>query len=189
MGDTGLMAGGSLVQGGAGLANGISQYGAYRLQGQYGKKVGELNAEVASLQEQDATNRAGQESASLVRRTAAVAGVQRADMARQGVDVNTGSAAELQADTQGLSALDQLTIRNNAFRASFGFRMQGIQDTLEGQFSQIAGKTNANASALGGSMAFMRGGILANYYLNKNRGAGVGQPSAPDEPKEDPDNP
>jgi hypothetical protein len=194
MGDTGhmSMAAGSLIGGGASVGNALAQSGAYRSQGEYGKAVGDLNARTAALQAQDALQRGEQESALVGRRAAATIGGQRASYAAQGVDVNAGSAAGAQADTAGLSALDQLTIKNNATRAAWGFRMQGIQDTLQGKLSALAGKTNATSSLITGGLAFMKSGMYAGYYASQNQSApklNNPNPSDPDYPKEDPNNP
>lgn len=167
MGDTGMMAAGYGMGGISALGNGISQGRAFRAEGRYGKSVADLNAQIADLQAKDAIDRGSQESVNLVRKTQAVQGAERASMAGQGVDVNSGSAAEIQADTAGLSALDQLTIKNNAQRAAWGFQAQGIQDTLQGQFARIAGRTNEDSSLIGGTMGFLKGGILAGYYASK----------------------
>lgn len=56
--------------------------------------------------------------------TAGVVGMQRAIMGASGVDVNTGSAAQVQTDTVGAGTLDAETIRLNAAREVWGFRTE-----------------------------------------------------------------
>jgi hypothetical protein len=50
-------------------------------------------------------------------------GAQRASMAAQGLDLASGSAAAIQEETEFLSELDALTIKNDAAREAWGYRV------------------------------------------------------------------
>jgi hypothetical protein len=56
--------------------------------------------------------------------TKQILGTQRAGYAGQGVDVGTGSAVDVAADTTALGELDAMTIRNNAKREAYGYQVQ-----------------------------------------------------------------
>lgn len=58
------------------------------------------------------------------RETAGIIGAQRAAYAAHGVDVNVGSPVDVQASTAELGELDALTIRNNAQREAYGYKIQ-----------------------------------------------------------------
>jgi hypothetical protein len=88
-----------------------------------GNAAGELadyNAAVLDQRAIDARAR-GQEDESRFRsRIRQLIGSQRAGYAGQNVDVGTGSAADVQADTAYLGELDALQLRANAVREAWG---------------------------------------------------------------------
>jgi hypothetical protein len=68
--------------------------------------------------------------------TRGLTGSQRAAYAAQGVDINSGSAADVVANDKQLGALDVLTIKQNAAREAHGYEMQ----------ANLARKAGANAA-------------------------------------------
>jgi hypothetical protein len=99
----------------------------------------------------DETINAGNTSADWQRvRTGQAVGTQRTAQAANGIDVNSGSAAQLQDDTAMLGELDALTIQNNAAREAYGYRVQARQDLLNANQSVKNGNTAATGSILGG---------------------------------------
>src|SRR5262245_43189203 len=98
------------------IANAYTQSTAQRLQGSYARRMGNLNARMAGIQADDAIWRGEQEAQRLGIKTRQLIGEQRASAAAQGVDVNSGTPLNLQTDAAGMSALDQATIRNNAWK-------------------------------------------------------------------------
>lgn len=83
-------------------------------------------------------------------RTGQAVGTQRSVQAANGIDVNSGSAAQLQDDTAMLGELDALTIQNNAAREAYGYRVQAKQDRLNAVQTVQNGRTAATGSILGG---------------------------------------
>jgi hypothetical protein len=106
----------------------VSSFASQQSQAGAITKQADFNTDVANLQATDAAARgdfdAGQRGI-LGRQTI---GAQRANAAGSGVDVNSGSAAQLQENEARLSAMDQLTIKNNANRQAWGFRTQAALD-------------------------------------------------------------
>jgi len=76
------------------------------------------------------------------RQTALLLGKQRAALASQGSDINSGSATDIYGDTARTGALDTLTIRNNAAREEFNFKAQAAG---AGGMAGMADATGANA--------------------------------------------
>ncbi len=147
----------SLGQGIAGLGSAFVQAEAQKAQTQ---------SAIASLQEQQRfaerqaqeTIRRGQKTESQQRqRTRKLIGSQRAALAAQGIDIESGSAFEIQSETAALGALDASTIRNNAAREALGlrFRVTGLeaQEGLVG----LAGQARRRATLLTGGLQFLRG--------------------------------
>jgi hypothetical protein len=99
----------------------------------------------------DETIIAGNTSADWQRvRTKQAIGTQRTAQAGNGIDVNSGSAAQLQDDTAMLGELDALTIQNNAAREAFGYRVQAAQDINNANQALVNAKSKATGSILGG---------------------------------------
>lgn len=133
----------SLVGGMMGAQN-ARQEGAFN--------AGMLNRN-AALKEQAAQESifAGNTSADWQRvRTGQAIGTQRAVQAANGIDVNSGSAAQLQDDTAMIGELDALTIQNNAAREAFGYQRQADQDRMNAIQTKINAGNNAMGSILGG---------------------------------------
>jgi len=87
-------------------------------------KQQEFNAGVADAQAVDAVDRGEEDAARLREQVRGLVGAQRSGFAGQGVVVDTGSAADVQADTKTLGEADVRTIRHNAQRQAWGFRVE-----------------------------------------------------------------
>lgn len=83
-------------------------------------------------------------------RTGQAVGTQRSAQAANGIDVNSGSAAQLQDDTAMIGELDALTISNNAARQAYGYRIQADQDVANASQALTNAGNNATGSILGG---------------------------------------
>lgn len=133
----------SLVGGMMGAQN-ARQEGAFN--------AGMLNRN-AALKEQAAQESifAGDTSADWQRvRTGQAIGTQRSVQAANGIDVNSGSAAQLQDDTAMIGELDALTIQNNAAREAYGHRIQADQDRMNAVQTVTNAGNKATGSILGG---------------------------------------
>lgn len=125
-------------------AQNAKQEGAYN--------AGMLNKN-AALKDQAAqeTINAGDTSADWQRvRTGQAVGTQRSVQAANGIDVNSGSAAQLQDDTAMIGELDALTIQNNAAREAYGYRIQADQDRSNAVQTLTNAGNKATGSILGG---------------------------------------
>lgn len=116
-------------------------------------ELADYNAGVADLQAKDAIVRGAHDESRFREGVDQMVGQQRAGIAASGVDVNSGSAVDVQADTRHLGELDALTIRTNAAREAWGYQVQG-QDLRrraeitrkEGVNLALAGKEAKSAS-------------------------------------------
>jgi hypothetical protein len=149
-------------------------------------ELSEYNAAVASLQAQDAIQRGAEEEARFRTGVKLLIGSQRADIAANNVDVNFGSAVDVQADAAFLGEMDALTIRVNAAREAWGYEVQaedyrrqaeiqrkeGGAAAVAGRAQQSAYRWGAAGSVLGGAVS--AGGMLAQRYGWGSRPAGGG---------------
>jgi hypothetical protein len=157
------------VSAAAQLGTSYSQYAAQKLQGEYSKKTAELNTQLANMKAADA-ERLGEKAVSNQRRaTRQLIGAQRASLAAQGIDLESGSALELQDDTKTLSELDVITIRNNAFRQAFGFKIEGIQANMAGTLARFSNDQAAINTLLTGAMKAGSTGAQGGYYGARNK--------------------
>jgi len=118
---------------------------AQRQQGQVAKQVGRNNQILAEQAAQDAERRGNETAMAVRRRGDQVLGAQRAAQAASGLDLNVGTAAELQDQTSFFSDTDQRTARMNAAREAWSARAQGANYRAQGD----AAASNANLAATG----------------------------------------
>jgi len=142
----------------------MAAVGAYQ-QGQAAKAVGRNNQVMAEYAAQDALRRGDAEAAAIQRRASQTAGAQRAALAAKGVDIGTGTAGELQDQTDFFSLVDQGTVRDNAKRDAWSARTQGANARAQGDAAARQGNTSAFATLLGA------GGQVADKWRTYNKTA------------------
>lgn len=134
----------------SGFGAGYSAMGSLQA-GKYAKEVGQYNSSVANLQSDDAMARG--ETALRRQRglTRQLVGAQRASFAAQGQDPNDfdSSAGDVQQDAAYLSELDIATIRNNAAREAWGYRVQAKNESMRGSIAYTEGVNKATGTILG----------------------------------------
>lgn len=155
-----------------GLGAGM-QASAYRASGKSQEALANYNAEIGHLRAQDAIARgevAADKQHLLGRK---VIGSQRAAFAASGVDITDpdSTAVNTFADTAAVSELDALTIRTNAAREAWGYRMQAQNDQALGKVARAEGENKAIGSLIsaGGSVLYGKYGFGAT-----TRGRGTG---------------
>lgn len=92
---------------------------------EYNAKVADANARTADLNAVDAVERGYVDETNHRKAVKGFIGKQRASLAAQGQDLSTGSAVELQEDAAREGEKDALTVRSNAAREAWGYKMTG----------------------------------------------------------------
>lgn len=157
----------------------LSAYGAYqgasaqKVAAKSQAKMAENNAVMAGWQAEDALARGDAAVAQQTRQNDALQGRQRASLAANGVDLSSGSAANLLEDAQVFGQMDIDNIRNNAMRSAWGFRASQQNDfasasMARAQASQINPALSAATSLLGSASQ------LSSSWLKGGKGAGGG---------------
>lgn len=132
--------------------------------GQANKRLAEYNANVAEYQADDAIKR-GEVAAGRRRlQTKQVIGDQRVSLASQGVEINEGSAVDVQANAAYLGELDAVTIKNNAAREAWGYKVQAKDLTARGNIAAMTADSMAANTLLTGSSNLM----LARYGFGRS---------------------
>lgn len=147
---------GNLSQASGAKQQAKAQAGAYDYQAQVAAnnaKVAQQNATFAG--EIGESNAERQEM-----RTRATVGAIKAGQGASGVDINSGSAADVRASAGELGALDALTIRSNAARQAYGYQTTATSATAQSGLDKYAAE-NARKGADIGFMGSLLGGAAS----------------------------
>lgn len=158
------------------LGNSIAQANAYRAQAEVQKAIFEMNTRLSDFQSKDALQR-GERTVEKHRiNTKQLIGAQRVSLAAQGIDTESGSALQIVDNTRHLSEIDAMTISNNAWRESWGYKLESLSASFQGKMVSIAGENNARNTILTG-IGNAAGTIAqgAYYYGRGNTGKPPGQ--------------
>jgi hypothetical protein len=140
------------------------QASAMRLQGEFQKQQADTNARLSMANAQDAIKRGDVQAGVIRKKASAIKGSQRVNAAAQGIDINAGSAQDLQTETSLLAANDIDTIKNNAWREAWGYRVQANNYTGQGNMAAGAAKYGARAAENAGLMNAGNYALQGAYY-------------------------
>lgn len=119
---------------------------------QYQAGIAQLNSKIA-LQNRDYALGVGEQEAQKYGMGAAQRqGTIRAGAGASGIDVGSGSKADVQSSQQLVTGIDMATIRNNAARKAYGYTVEATQDTAQaGLYNKAASDASSagNIKALG----------------------------------------
>lgn len=130
----------------------IQQGNAAAAASKYNAQVAEMNATLADRRAKDAIERGQVAEQQKRAEVAQLQGRQRAAMAANGVDLTFGSPLDTLVDTAVLGELDALTIRQNANREAYDYRVGGVNSRADAGLSRMnasSARTGAYLSAGG----------------------------------------
>lgn len=130
------------------ISGGLSAVGQYQ-QGQVAKQVGRNNQIMAEYAAQDALRRGELDAQSVRRKADALKGTQRSLMAAKGLDLTSGTPAELIDQTDFFGEMDQNTARFNAKKDAWSSRYQGTLARAEGNAAARQANIGAFSTILG----------------------------------------
>ncbi len=144
----------ALVAGIAGTA--ATAYGQVQ-SGLYGAEVARNNATVAK-QNAEYSRQAGQQKAAVTSmKGAAQIAKMKTGQAAGNIDVNTGSAVDVQQGEREIAKLDVETVLNNAELQAYGYTVQATNFEAQAQQDEFAGFVGAAGSLLSGASSVMGG--------------------------------
>ncbi len=146
-------------------------------QAQYMAQVARNNAMVMENNAKLAEQQGSIDVEKQQQKTSLVIGAQKAALAAQGGDVNSGSSADIIGDTARAGFTDAATLKSNAAYKAYGYRVQGAGLTAQAGLYDMAG-ANAMAalpygigsSLLGGASSIA--GKWSDYARTSGRGGG-----------------
>lgn len=132
------------------LAGGVIKGQAERGAAQANAATMESNAALAEATKADALARGGQAAGRARTRGTQTEASQTADYSAAGVDVHSGSAADVGASTEAVSELDAELAKNNAMREAFGYESRASEFRRQAQYTRQEGDIGEVTSILGG---------------------------------------
>ena len=132
------------------LAEGYTDYSSISAQGDFTRSAYETNARYAEMSADQVVKLGYGQSKQQRKKTKQFVGAQRASLAGQGIDVNSGSGLQLQEEAMLMGAEDARTIENNAFREAWGMRAQASEMRFQGKMQQMASKYAARGAMING---------------------------------------
>ena len=143
---------GQVASGVMGIFGSMEESKGIEAQARHERRMSEINAQFAEMQARDAIRRGGKKVQNLNRQVAQLVGEQRAATAAQGVQLDTGSAADILESTKEMEAIDVTTIENNAWREAWGYKFQAQDIRGAANMNEIARKYQAKSTLLAGGM-------------------------------------
>lgn len=122
------------------------------LQADAEKKQAEINNKIMNLKAKQAAENGEVGAAKLKAQANKMQGSQRAALAASGVVVDYGTAADIQDETSLFSSIDAEKIKNNAMLEALGYKMQGANILMQGEFNSMALNNKAQNSLLTGAI-------------------------------------
>lgn len=120
-------------------------------------ELAEYNAAIADIQAKDTVSIGELEANKFRSRTKGLIGEQRAGMAAGNIDVGYGSAVDVVADAAFLGELDALTVRTNAAREAWGYRVEAADSRMRGDIMRDEAKEARRAGRYAKQAAYSQG--------------------------------
>lgn len=143
----------------------------------------DFNASVADQQAADAISRGQDEEGRFRSSVRSMISSQRVGFSGQNVEVDVGSAREVQEDAAYLGELDAMQIRQNATREAWGFKVEAIDLRKRGEIARREGIMLAEAGRSARTSTYLQGaaGIASSagtLYAQRYGFGGGSRPAA-----------
>ena len=155
------------IQVGSKIAAAGREADAIRKQAYWDRENAKLNNELLEFQRQDVLAQGTRESGKIREAAKRMESDQIAAYAAQGIDVNSGSASLVRADTAYLAEIDALEVKNNAMKAAFGYRVNQLQNTINARTGSTAAENRAASTLVTGGLGAITD--IANAYTSYQR--------------------
>ena len=133
------------------LAQGRAEKQAY----DYQAGVARLRAQIAEQNAGYASNVGEQQAAAYGYKAGQQLGMIKAVQGSHGLDVRSGSAAQVQQSQQLISATDMTAIRSNAAKTAFNYRQEAQQDVAQASLDTMAGQNATSAALIKADSSFL----------------------------------
>ncbi len=173
MGDSGSMMAVSMgINAASSATSAYSQSQAMKAQGDYQRQQYNINADLNDQKAKDAVDIGNKNANAISRKAAQIKGEQRVAAAASGVNVDTGSAGDLQSETTQMSEIDKMTTRVNAWRDAWGYKTAANDMRSQGAMAYRSAQNDARSTMLTGGLQALSYGLQGVAYANKNTKSG-----------------
>ncbi|MCK5617510.1 hypothetical protein KAR91_87410 [Candidatus Pacearchaeota archaeon] len=135
------------------LATSQTQASAVKARGEFESGQFKTQARISDLQAKSAITRGREVETEEKIKTKKLIGAQRARLSAQGLEIESGTALDIQLETAELGAADALTIKNNAFREATGHRIQAVDYRNRAELAKIGAATQSRNTLLTGGLS------------------------------------
>lgn len=122
---------------------------AANAQGKYAQQVANQNAQIEDRNRIDAISRGETEQLQNYRKLSQALGQARLKNAAAGIDVNFGSAANMESDIAMIGYEDAATIAENTNKEVMGYDINAINQRAQGQADRMKGKAAQTGAFIG----------------------------------------
>lgn len=164
-----VLAGASL---GLGAMSAYQQSQATKASMEYQSAVARNNAITSEYQAEDAIKRGQTAEEQQRRKTMMLKGTQTARLAANGIDISEGSALQILSDTDWMGEQDALTVRDNANREAWGYRVQAQNATSNS--TMLRNSADAQNPLLSGATSLITNpaaGVVADKWTKMAQGS------------------
>lgn len=134
------------------IRNSQNEAEGIRMKTEFEARQLDLNRDLAAFQAEDAIRRGDKEAVAKQKQTKQLIGAQKVALAASGVEIDSGSALDIMEDTAAIGASDVMTIKNNAWREAWGYKVQANNLKGQSEFSRIAGANASRNTLAAGNM-------------------------------------
>lgn len=155
----------SLAAAGIGAFGAIEQGAAASAAAKANANLSRQNAKINRENAEIASQSGDQRAAMSEQKTRAYVGAIKTNQGASGVDVNTGSALDVQSSAAQLGELDALTVRSNATREAYGYKVQAEDQDFQASLDDAQAKNAGTAGYIGAASTFLGsvGDASSNY--------------------------
>lgn len=166
---------GGIAGAGLGAFGQIAGGNATKAADYYSSAVAQNNAITAQRNAAYAVAAGQREAADQSLKNAQVAGKIKTGQAASGVDVNSGSAVDVQASSRGLGQLDTETKLNNAALTAYGYQTQATSDLAQAKLDQAAGSQAQEGADIGAAGSLLSSASSVGLKYSQLFPSGGGQ--------------
>jgi hypothetical protein len=124
----------------------------------------EVNARIAEASARSALVAGQRQQQASQLQTAQTLSTQRASLAANGVDLGTGSAAEIQTTTKMMGEVDANTIAANALRQAWGYRTQAVSYQNDALMRRASADSISPFMAATSTLLGSAGNVASSWY-------------------------
>lgn len=153
------------------LGGAFAQSEAQKAQASFQESQAKINSMFAEMQYNDALRRGDKQARQYQKQASKIVGSQKATLAAQGIDIDVGTAADIQEETREAIALDVNEIRNNAYRQAFGFKQESLSQKFQGEIAKMTGDFRSQQTLITGGLQAFNTGVAGAYdagYFGKS---------------------